>query len=243
VKLLFNILPLALILTSLYSCRRKNELPIHEHFVPTARQDPVQTPAEQSPFTVQINEEIHTVTPLFDYAIAGMVVSSGFSKTLAEHRKDSLNILDVGLIWGDNLDTDLYRKLEFYNDGVWLHARTEDGAAWERLNPLQLSNNHLLSNDPDRIRLIRTVKRGDVIQIKGWLVNYSGRGSSVNRTDTGDGACETIWVEDFTILQEANRLWHLAFYSGLYGAAALLFVRILLFFVKTPTGFRAKEQG
>ncbi|MCX6558364.1 MAG: hypothetical protein NTW95_13195, partial [Candidatus Aminicenantes bacterium] len=46
-----------------------------------------------------------------------------------------------------------------------------------------------------------------------YLVTYSQpanqfmRGTSTVRDDVGDGACETVFVTDFSILQRANRIW------------------------------------
>ena len=242
-KRLSNILLLILSALTIYSCRRKARLPDNMDFAAPARQDPIQVPTQRPAFTIQVEDQTHTVTPLYDYTIAGMVVSAGFSKTLAEHRKDHLNIMDVGLIWGSNLNPNVYRKVEFYKDGVWLHARTKDQAVWEKLNPRQLSNNHLLSNDPRLMKPIQSVKHGDVVLIKGCLVSYSGRVSSVNRNDSGDGACETIWVDEFSTLQQANKPWHLLTRYGLYGIFALLGIKTLHFFVRTPAGYRSSAKN
>jgi hypothetical protein len=240
-RYLSNTLLLVLTFLALYSCKRKAELPVYENFAGPARQDPEQTPTERPAFTVHIEDQTHTVTLLYDYTITGMVVSSGFSRTLAERRNDHLNILDVGIIWGGNLDPQIYRNVEFYNDGVWLHARTENESVWQKLNPQQLSNNHLLSNDPHLIKSIGAVKLGDVIKIRGSLATYSGRRSSVKRSDSGDGACETIWVDEFSILQEANKPWHRLHRTALYGIFSLLGIRILLFFLATPSGYRPRN--
>jgi len=60
---------------------------------------------------------------------------------------------------------------------------------------------------------------GDQIYFKGYLAEYAHsnrtftRGTSTSRTDTGNGACETVYVEDYQILRQANRAgdWHLGF--------------------------------
>ena len=53
--------------------------------------------------------------------------------------------------------------------------------------------------------------RGDQIKIKGYLVDYKvakdgqtlfTRGTSTTRTDNGNGACETIYVEDVEIIRK-----------------------------------------
>jgi len=52
---------------------------------------------------------------------------------------------------------------------------------------------------------------GDHIRLSGLLAEYANpgngfhRGTSIIREDTGDGACETIYVNEFTIVNKANR--------------------------------------
>jgi len=51
---------------------------------------------------------------------------------------------------------------------------------------------------------------GDVVSAKGMLVKYENlsngykRGTSTNRTDSGQGACETIYLSDFQVVAKAN---------------------------------------
>jgi hypothetical protein len=229
---------LVLLVLSVYSCRKRNELPVNIRFPAIAREDPGQVPTQRPPFEVRAGNQTHTVTPLYEYRIAGMVVSCGFSKNLAEHRNDYLNIMDTGIIWGGNLDPSIYRQVEFDNDGVWLHAQTRDRYAWKKLNDRQLSNNHLLSDDPRLIRQIKALKRGDVISIRGCLVSYSGRKSSVSRTDSGSHACEIIWVDELKILQDGTYGWQMLYRISLYGLLILLGARALFFFCRTPSGYR-----
>ncbi len=234
-----NLALLVLVALNIYSCRKKSELPIYADFAGISLQDPVQTPTQRPPFTTQVENQTHKVEPLYNYRIAGMVVSCGFSKNMAEHRNDDLNIMDAGILWGNNLNPAIYKKIEFYNNGVRLHAKTKDQEAWERLDQGQLSNNHLLCSDPQLTKQIKAMKQGDVVSIKGCLVSYSGRGSSVKRTDTGDGACEAIWVDEFKILQDGTRHWHLLHRASLYGLAVLLVGQIVRFFCTTPPGYKA----
>ena len=230
---------LVLVILNIYACRKKGELPAYTQFAENALQDPVQTATEQLPFTVRLKNQIHHVKPLYNYSISGMVVSCGFSKNMAKHRSDNLNIMDVGIIWGTNLNPAVYKKIEFYNNGVWLHAKTKNKDVWKHLDQGRLSNNHLLSNDPQLSKRIKAIKRGDVVSIEGYLVSYSGRGSSVERTDSGGGACETVWVDEFEILQDGTGHWHRLYHYNLYGLATLLALRIALFLCTTPSGYRS----
>ena len=48
--------------------------------------------------------------------------------------------------------------------------------------------------------------------IKGMLANYENqannfeRGTSITRTDTGNGACETVYVTDFSIVKKGQQV-------------------------------------
>ena len=237
---LLNLSLLVLVTLNIYSCRKKTELPVYANVVKAALQDPVQVPTQRPPFTAKIEDQTHHVKPLYDYSIAGMVVSCGFSKSMAKHRNDNLNIMDAGIIWGENLDPAIYKKVRFYNNGVWLHAETKDQVVWERLNQNQLSNNHLLCTDPQLKKQINAIKLGDLVLIKGSLVSYSGRGSSTSRTDRGDGACEAIWVDEFEHLQDGTKFWHILHRASLYGLGLLLAIQSIRFFCSaTPHRHKA----
>jgi hypothetical protein len=154
---------------------------------------------------------------------------------LAEYRRDDLNIMDAGLIWGGNLDSAIYRKIKFYNDGVWLRWRTKDRDIWQKFDVSKVSNNHLLCTDPSVNRKIKALKPGDLITIKGCLASYTlqygSRGSSTVRTDQGNGACETVWVDELTVLESGNKNWHLIYKISLSALGGLTLFRIIRFFV------------
>lgn len=233
-KLFLNLILLILILLSAYSCSRKNELPAYSTFPDAALQEPIQRPTQRLPFTADINDQTHSVHPLFEYQIAGMVVSCGFSKSLAEYRNDELNIMDAGLIWGSNLDPDLYQHIKFETNGAWLTAKTKDRTIWEKLNSHKLSNNHLICTDPELIKQIKSIKRGDIVSIKGYLASYSGRKCSTSRTDIGDHACEVIWVEEFKTLSNGPQHWQRLNRAGLIGIAGVLLIQLLRFIFIRP---------
>jgi hypothetical protein len=73
---------------------------------------------------------------------------------------------------------------------------------------------------------------GDQVHFRGYLVDYTGpagtRVSSTVRTDTGNGACEVVYVEGFEILDSTNRLWRRAFKGSLLALLASLIVWALL---------------
>ncbi len=117
-----------------------------------------------------------------------------------------------------------------FESGSWTcWAKPETAEAQTRFFGQHLSNNHLISDNRQIKKRIMSAERGDQIYLKGYLANYSQpgggfRGTSTTRTDTGNGACETIYVEEFEILKKSNRFWRFLFtLSTLLVAASLIF--------------------
>ena len=66
------------------------------------------------------------------------------------------------------------------------------------------ANMHLIPADDAVERAIRRTRVGDVVSFDGYLVeadlpNGGKWVSSLSRSDTGAGACELVWVENFSI--------------------------------------------
>lgn len=210
----------------------RNNLPGDLEPVPALAKDPRQQLTDERPFVVQYNDVEYRVEPEYSYDLVGLVVSfrhhDGRSRM---HRlsNDHLNMLDVCVLWGDTASNPYLPKIDFWNGIFTCNISTRDRDAWASFDMTELSNNHLLSEDDfirDRVRDIRV---GDQIRVSGALASYvsgngSRRGTSTTRTDTGDGACETIYVRDFEILRAATSYWRLSLYAALAVLAVTLFV-------------------
>jgi len=215
----------------LVSFWNRNELPGSIEFVSGLADEPVQTATSERPFRVSFNGVEYLVEPEFEYDITGMIVSyrhhEGNSRM---HRlaNDHLNMLDVCVVWGDNTVSYLH-EIDFWNGIFTCNAFTRDQRAWDSFDMNQLSNNHLISDD-DYIRdRVRDIHVGDQIRVRGYLASYSSaqggkRGTSTTRTDTGDGACETVFVERFEIVQAATSYWRISMYASLSLLVVGLFV-------------------
>ncbi len=218
-----NILIIASFAALLVSFWNRNELPGNIDYVPEVLTEPKQTATSKSAFDVAFNDVGYRVEPEYDYDITGMIVSYRHHDDNSRmHRlaNDHLNMLDVCVVWGDNTSTAQLDKLKFWNGIFTCNVQTRDQVAWDSFDMNQLSNNHLISDD-DRVRdQVKEIKIGDQIRVRGYLVGYSSagvgkRGTSTTRTDTGDGACETIYVERFDIVQTATSYWRISMYSSL----------------------------
>lgn len=180
-------------------------------------EEPRQTPVRVQPFQVRAAGITYTVNPLFRYELDGLVVSRHNADTWWDfaHRdwKDALNVTDLCVVWGNNVRSDVYRRLEYWSGQFTCNFRTDSAEVFAAFDPSALSNNHLLSDRARLVRVMKNVRVGDQIRFSGYLAEYSHnqgfpfrRGTSIVRTDTGNGACETVYVEDFRILRKGDRL-------------------------------------
>jgi hypothetical protein len=66
------------------------------------------------------------------------------------------------------------------------------------------ANMHLIPATKAIEKKLKNLRPGNVVALKGYLVDVQGEGgfswkSSLTREDTGNGACELIWVEEVEI--------------------------------------------
>lgn len=196
------------------------------------KSDPVQTPSTALPFTVDAGKRRYKIEPKFDYEIYGLVVSYqhhdgnyGLHKSWGDH----INVADVCVVWSDNAFTLDLTQFDFWNGQFTCVVKTSSYETWSKFRMDQLSNNHLITSDPQLKDRISNLRVGDQIHIKGMLAHYSGgnggtRKTSTTRTDTGDGACETIYVKEFNLLQRYYSPWRIMMYISMAVMALSLFI-------------------
>jgi len=226
-----NIVIVLSFLVLLVSFWNRNTLPGNIEFVPSIIEDPVQRATDEQPFDVSFNGVDYTVEPKYSYDITGMVVSyrhhTHDNSSMHRRAGDHLNMMDLCVVWGDNRNA-MLNEIRFWNGLFTCNVSTRDRAAWKTFDMNQLSNNHLLSTDDDVRDRVKTIRIGDQVRIRGYLSSYTGptgtRGTSTTRTDTGDGACETIYIEDFDIVASTMSVWRMSLYASLVLLLSSLFV-------------------
>ena len=219
----------------------RNDLPGDIDVAAATLEEPAQRATRTRAFEVRYNDVDYRVEPQYDYELTGLVVSFRHhdEDRSRMHRlaKDHLNMLDICVVWGDNTRAPL-GKIDFWNGLFTCNVFTRDPAAWDAFDMHQLSNNHLLSDD-DAIRdRVLDIRIGDQIRVRGHLASYTSpvgrRGTSTTRTDTGDGACETVFVRHFEILRPATSYWRISMYVSL----VVLLVGLALHFLRPYRPYR-----
>jgi hypothetical protein len=167
----------------------------------------------------------YRVQPLYKYDIYGLVVSKHDANTwwdyLHKEWNDKLNVIDLCVVWGENVRDGAYRGISFSSGQFTCNYETSSSEAWAAFDTSAISNNHLLAADPLLARTMRDTRIGDQIHVRGYLAEYSHnhgfpfkRGTSTVRTDSGNGACETVYVEDFEVLSRGGGFWPKAQWLG-----------------------------
>jgi hypothetical protein len=155
--------------------------------------------------TITRGDRRFVVEKTHHYEVVGEVLSAtAYDVTWSTEFFD----VDVGLIWGPNRRA-FQEKYSFSQMGRWLFWRssTQVSEAERADITRHISNNHLIPAEGRKHlgSAIRWVSSGDHVKITGSLVRIVDDGgqqllvSSHSRDDSGDGACEVIWVDSLQI--------------------------------------------
>lgn len=207
--------------------------------------EPRQGPTDAQPFTTAIRGYTYTITPRATYEIAGLVVSRhrGDAWFNMYHATDPGNIEDVCVVWGEVIANGSYRKVQFWSGEFTCYF------SWPgRLDPPfdveKAANNHLIPADEYVTHRIRNLRVGDQIRMTGLLVDYavsSGgrtlltRQTSLTRKDTGNGACETMFVTDLAVVRPGNHLEADAPRYAWYASLGFFVALAAVWLVRPPT--------
>jgi len=209
---------------------QRESLPPQDQLDAALMSDPRQTSTATVPFRTTVGGIEYTVRPVYAYDLYGLVVSKHDAYTWWDYVhnawNDKLNVTDLCVIWGANARTDNYRKLDYSSGQFVCNVGTSSSEVWQAFDTTALSNNHLLTDDPVVTRTLKSMRVGDQVHFRGYLAEYTHdtgfhffRGTSVTRTDEGNGACETVFATDAEIVRVGNRGWRTTFWAA---AAALV---------------------
>jgi hypothetical protein len=206
--------------------------------------EPIQEVSTGRPFTTVIKGFTYALTPKATYDISGLVVSQHRGDALFNlgHKQDPGNIKDVCVVWGEAVTNGSYRKVSF-SSGEFTCSFSWSGAVTPPFVPEKASNNHLIPANRLIAKQIRAIQVGDQIRMSGLLVDYKvnkngqdifTRQTSLTRGDTGNGACEILYVTDLSVVARGNH-WQADAESYAWYTSLALFVALsMVWFVRPP---------
>lgn len=140
----------------------------------------------------------YRITPLAAYEITARVLGKE-----AYHfgRESELSPFDFALGWGPMSDQAVIERLDISQSGRWYYWQAQNLPLPKKALITSSANTHLVPATQELKELLDIVREGEVITLRGKLVAIAGRDgwqwrSSLNRSDTGQGACEVFWVEE-----------------------------------------------
>lgn len=213
---------------------QSDSLPDPAQLQPSLFAPPLQTATSAAPFFKTAGDITYKVIPLFEYDLYGLVVSEhdshAFTDWTHNATHDNLNVIDLCVVWAEDARSGVYRRMHFSSGNFTCNFQADDLATFAQFDIYQISNNHLLTEVPYLARRLRGVHVGDEVHFHGYLAEYEHdhgyhfhRGTSIRRFDTGNGACETVYVTDAEILHSHGRPWRI----GIWLAALCLLASVI----------------
>lgn len=153
------------------------------------------------PETFRLND--FTITRRASFDIQARVLSR---ETYFWGNESNLSPIDLALGWGRMSDQAVLDQISVRQGGRWYYTRYALPPPIPEQEIIRTSANmHMIPADSSVERALKGLRRGDVIRIKGYLVDVDQASgwrwrTSLTRDDTGQGACEIIYVEDVSRL-------------------------------------------
>jgi hypothetical protein len=145
--------------------------------------------------------------PLAHFSIDARVLHR---KVYRYDKQSALVPVDLALGWGAMSDQSVLDRLtitqsmRFY----WYHWAQQPPITPEEIVS-HSTNVHIIPSSFAIAVRCKSLRTGTVVHLSGDLVEASGPGinswrSSLSRTDTGNGACELMWVKEMSILNMSS---------------------------------------
>lgn len=140
----------------------------------------------------------HLIKPIASFELEAMVLSY-------RNYDSEVMPLDLALGWGRMSDTQVLEHISIrqYNRFYFWSTSVPPIPYKEIIR--SSANMHLVPANKQVANRMDKARRGHIITLSGFLIQMKGpdgvvKVSSITREDSGPGACEIIWVEDFEIL-------------------------------------------
>ena len=129
------------------------------------------------------------------------------SKIYVDDPQAKFSPIDYAVSWGLFAESDIARQISVNQYDRYLNWKMDRVPVPTELAMQMVSNMHIIPATPEIAAKIKNVKRGDLVRLKGELVEVKDQDmvwtSSLTPTDTGDGACEVFRVSSIQWIEKA----------------------------------------
>jgi hypothetical protein len=168
---------------------------------PNALKEPVQGEPSGDAFSEARRGRSFRLVPRASYDVAARVAST---ERYRAGLSGDLLPWDFALTWGAATIEPAWSHVSYLQTGRFYSWSTHDMALDPAYVSSHTANTHLIAATGRVASVLPHVHRGDVVRLEGDLVDVDGPDgfawrTSLTRTDTGPGACETLYVRAITI--------------------------------------------
>jgi len=160
--------------------------------------EPVQTPVPAAP---SLQRPGYRITPLQSFSLEARVLSA---ERYRFDRGAELAPVDLALGWGPMSDQAILDRIDISQGHRFYFWHVNEFPIPRRDIETHSANMHMIPATSDIERHLESVRSGEIVRLRGYLVEVQGQDgftwrSSLTREDTGAGACELVWVEQLEV--------------------------------------------
>lgn len=172
-----------------------------------APEEPFQVPVTpEKAFAQTFFAEGYLITPLAEFEMKGKILSR---RTYSFGRPTDLPPIDLALGWGRMSDESIVKDLKVKQGIRFYFWKTRTGSPPIPIGEIisHSANMHMIPASEEVKAALLDTHRGEIVRLRGKLVEVLSPNdqwhwkSSLARDDTGGGACEVIWVEQFEVIE------------------------------------------
>lgn len=159
---------------------------------------PYQIPLESPP---RLTLENYHVEPLAEFSIEARVLGT---ERYRLGRESEISPVDFALGWGAMSDSAVLDRIDISQHGRFYFWHVDEFPIPREEIESHSANMHMIPANASVARRLKEIRQGQIVRLQGYLVAISADDgwkwrSSLSRTDTGNGACELVWVESVEI--------------------------------------------
>lgn len=149
----------------------------------------------------QFSYKDYQITPLATFQLEARVLSA---KRYRTGRESELSPVDLALGWGPMSDEAVLKEIKIRQSNRFYYWKIKRFPIPRKEIEQNSANMHLIPSNREIAKVIKNVRTGHVVAIEGYLVKVNAQDgwrwkSSLTRNDTGNGACEVVWVDEIEI--------------------------------------------
>ncbi|WP_034587802.1 hypothetical protein [Acinetobacter sp. HR7] len=131
------------------------------------------------------------------------------SKIYTNDPQAKFSPIDYAVSWGLFAEPEIARHITVNQYDRFLNWKMDKVPVPKEQAMQMVSNMHIIPANPQIAKAIKQVKRGDLVRLKGELVEVRDNNlvwrSSLTPTDTGEGACEVFRVNSIQWIEKVQR--------------------------------------